>query len=217
MSEKVSNLQTAHIGRGISLTVLRSCALALITGLVLAAVAVSFAESYRGLYEWSSRHGLAGAWAAIWPLQVDVFIAVGELALVVGLADGWTVRQRAGAWTVALLGLAVSVAGNVGHAAGHDWTNRGTAAIPPLAAAAALAVGLGVLKRVVAGQAEPVAIAGPIAGEAQSWERRDRSAPRHTRHSPQRRRSSTQPVRRSAVEWDAAALPVLATEPLGRL
>ncbi len=69
------------------------------------------------------------------------------------------------------------------------------------------------LKRVVAGQAEPVAIAGPIAGEAQSWERRDRSAPRHTRHSPQRRRSSTQPVRRSAVEWDAAALPVLATEP----
>jgi hypothetical protein len=138
--------------RGVSLTVLRSAALGLITGLVLAATAVSFAESYRGLYEWSSRHSLAGAWAAIWPLQVDVFIAVGELALVVGLADRWTTRQRAGAWAVTVLGLAVSVGGNVGHVAGHDWTSRGTAAIPPFAGAAALAVGLGVLKRVVARQ-----------------------------------------------------------------
>lgn len=32
----------------------------------------------------------------------------------------------------------------------HVWTSRATAAVPPLAAAAALAVGLGVLKRVVA-------------------------------------------------------------------
>src|SRR5258706_5093093 len=128
MSEKVSNLQTAHIGRGISLTVLRSCTLALITGLVLAAVAVSFAESYRGLYEWSSRHGLAGAWAAIWPLQVDVFIAVGELALLVGLADGWTVRQRPGAWTAPPLGLALWRAGNPGHAARPGRRPRGTAA-----------------------------------------------------------------------------------------
>jgi len=37
-----------------------------------------------------------------------------------------------------MLGLAVSVADNVGHVAGHDWTSRGTAAIPPLAGAAAL-------------------------------------------------------------------------------
>jgi hypothetical protein len=43
----------------------------------------------------------------------------------------------------------VSVAGNVGHVTGHSLADRATAAVPPLAAAAALAVGLGVLKRVV--------------------------------------------------------------------
>ena len=88
-------------------------------------------------------------WAVAWPLQIDTFIGVGELALFVALADGWTVRSRAGAWAVTVLGLAVSVAGNVGHIAGHDLASRATAAVPPLAAAAALAVGLGVLKRVV--------------------------------------------------------------------
>jgi hypothetical protein len=46
-------------------------------------------------------------------------------------------------------GLAVSVAGNVGHVAGHSLPDRVTAALPPVAAAFALAVALGVLKRVV--------------------------------------------------------------------
>jgi hypothetical protein len=87
-------------------------------------------------------------------LQVDTFIAVGELALFVALADGWSVRSRAAAWTVTLLGLAASVAGNVDHVAGHDLASRATAAVPPMAAAAALAVGLGVLKRVVARSAQ---------------------------------------------------------------
>lgn len=42
------------------------------------------------------------------------------------------------------------VAGNVGHITGTDVASRITAAVPPLAAAAALTVGLGVLKRTVA-------------------------------------------------------------------
>ena len=78
------------------------------------------------------------------------FIAVGELALFVALVDAWAFRSRLAAWSVTGLGLAVSVAGNVGHVAGHDLASRVTAAVPPVAAAAALAVGLGVLKRVVA-------------------------------------------------------------------
>ncbi len=127
----------------------RLAALATIAVLVAAASLVSFAESYRGLYDWAHEHGLSGGWAAIWPLQVDVFIAVGELALFVALADAWARRSRIGAWTVTLAGLAVSVAGNVGHVTGHSVAERVTAAVPPLAAAAALAVGLGVLKRVV--------------------------------------------------------------------
>jgi hypothetical protein len=120
-----------------------------IAALVAAASLVSFAESYRGLYVWSYEHGLTGLWAAAWPLQVDVFIAVGELALFVALADRWAPRSRAAAWAVTLAGLAVSVASNVGHVAGHSLAARVTAAVPPLAAASALAVGLGVLKRVV--------------------------------------------------------------------
>ena len=130
----------------------RATALAAITVLVTASAAASFAESYRALYDWAAGHGLSGVWALGFPLEVDVFIAVGELALFVALADGWQTRSRAGAWAVTLAGLAVSVAGNVGHVASHQLADRATAAVPPLAAAAALAVGLGVLKRVVGHQ-----------------------------------------------------------------
>ena len=144
----------------------RRAALAAIAVLVGAASLVSFAESYRGLLDWASRHGLSGPWAVAWPLQVDTFIAVGELALFVALADRWPPRSRAAAWLVTLAGLAVSVAGNVGHVAGHSATHRVTAAVPPLAAAAALTVGLGVLKRVVAvyGSAAVPAIGPPAPG-----------------------------------------------------
>ena len=128
----------------------RGAALACITILIAASTVASFAESYRALYEWALHHGLAGVWAAGFPLQVDVFVAVGELALFVALADAWAVRSRLAAWTVTLAGLAVSVAGNVGHVASAALTARLTAAIPPLAAAAALAVGLEVLKPVIA-------------------------------------------------------------------
>jgi hypothetical protein len=117
---------------------------------ILAVTAASFAESYRGLFIWASDHGLRGTWAAYWPLQLDAFIAVGELALFVGLADRWHRRDRISAWFVTGVGLAASVAANVGHVTDHDFATRLTAAVPPLAAAASLAVGFGVLKRVVA-------------------------------------------------------------------
>jgi hypothetical protein len=99
---------------------------------------------------WASHLGLRGIWAVAWPLQVDVFIAVGELALFVALADRWPPRSRLLAWSVTAAGLATTLAGNVGHIAGADLASRVTAAVPPLAAAAALTVGLGVLKRIVA-------------------------------------------------------------------
>ncbi len=132
------------------MTGLRKAALAAITILVTVASVASFAESYRGLYIWASRHDLHGIWALAFPAQVDVFVAVGELALLVALADGWSKSSRTGAWAVTVIGLAVSVAANIGHVEGHSITTRATAAVPPLAAAAALAVGLGVLKRTVA-------------------------------------------------------------------
>ena len=49
----------------------RRAALAVIAVLVAAASLVSFAESYRGLYDWASRHWLSGPWAVAWPVQVD--------------------------------------------------------------------------------------------------------------------------------------------------
>lgn len=124
-------------------------ALVLVAVLVAAGSTASFTESYRALYDWARHHGLgAGLWAAIWPLQIDVFIAIGELALFIALAYAWPPRSRAAAWAVTLVGLAVSVAGNVGHAI-DTGADRLTAAVPPLAAAFALAVALGILKRTV--------------------------------------------------------------------
>ena len=79
--------------------------------------------------------------AVIWPLQVDVFIAVGELALFVALADRWQRLSRGTAWAVTLAGLAVSVAGTVGQGGGHYVACRASAAVPPLAGTCACAVG----------------------------------------------------------------------------
>jgi hypothetical protein len=154
-----------------ALRVFRGAALWAIASLITAASAASFAESYRGLFEWAARHGLSGFWAAAFPLQVDVFIAVGELVLFIALVDQWRTRQRAAAWLVTLAGLAVSVAGNIGHVAGHSLTVRATAAVPPLAAASALAVGLGVLKRVVERrhqQGAPDAFRALVPGDAEN-------------------------------------------------
>jgi Protein of unknown function (DUF2637) len=135
----------------------RVLALAAVAILVAAASVASFMESYRALYDWAHGHGLSVRWSAVWPLQIDTFIAVGELALFIALIDGWQRRARILPWAVTLGGLAVSVAGNVGHV---GWlapvADKATAAVPPLAAAAALAIGLGVLKRVVEHRPAPV-------------------------------------------------------------
>jgi Protein of unknown function (DUF2637) len=131
-------------------TGLRKAALVAIGVLVAAASLVSFAESYRALLDWASHHGLHSGWEVLWPIQLDTFIAVGELSLFVAMVDRWPGRSRIFAWVVVSVGLAASVAGNIGHVTGGDIASRVTAAVPPLAAAAALTVGLGVLKRVVA-------------------------------------------------------------------
>jgi hypothetical protein len=118
------------------MTGLRKAALVAIGVLVAAASLVSFAESYRALLDWASHDGLHDGWAVLWPIQLDTFIAVGELALVVAMADRRAGRSRVFAWLVVSVGLGASVAGNVGHIAGHDVASKMTPAVPPLAAAA---------------------------------------------------------------------------------
>jgi len=86
-----------------------------------------------------------------WPAEIDVFLAVGELALYVAYLDGWPGKQRIWPWATALTGLAVSVAGNIGHIQARSGqpvivADRLTAAISPVAASAGLAIGLLVLK-----------------------------------------------------------------------
>jgi hypothetical protein len=68
----------------------RFAALIVITVMVTAATLISFAESYRGLFLWAHEHGVPGVWTVTWPPIVDVFIAVGELALLAALADRWS-------------------------------------------------------------------------------------------------------------------------------
>ena len=137
-----------------------------IAAIAIAASGNALAHSYAGLYGWAAHHRLTGWQAMSWPAEIDVFLAVGELALYVAYLDGWPVRQRVWAWITALIGLAVSVAGNVGHIRPLPdqpvgLTDRLTAATSPLAAFAGLTVGLLVLR--MNRQRKPAAAAGSTA------------------------------------------------------
>ena len=132
-----------------ALTRARTIALWMIAIGTLATAAATFAQSYRGLYEWASAHLVTGNWAYFWPVQVDSFIAIPELVLFAGIVDRWPSRARVPAWCAAGLGTAASVAANVGHTATADWLSRLTFAVPPLAASCCLAFGLATLKRIV--------------------------------------------------------------------
>ena len=129
----------------------RRAALYAIGLIAILASANALAHSYAGLYGWAVHHRLSGWQAKSWPAEIDVFLAVGELALYVAYLDGWPARQRIWPWTTALTGLAVSIAGNIGHiqpVSGHPviLADRLTAATSPVAAFAGLTVGLLVLK-----------------------------------------------------------------------
>jgi hypothetical protein len=129
----------------------RRAALYAIGVIALLASVNALAHSYAGLYDWAVHHRLSGWQAMSWPAEIDVFLAVGELALYVAYLDGWPVRQRIWPWATALTGLSVSIAGNIGHiqaAPGQPviMADRLTAATSPLAAFAGLAIGLLVLK-----------------------------------------------------------------------
>ena len=93
----------------------RKAALYAIAIIAILASANALAHSYAGLYDWAAHHRLTGWQAMSWPAEIDVFLAVGELALYVAYLDGWPTRQRIWPWATTLVGLAVSVAGNVGH------------------------------------------------------------------------------------------------------
>ena len=129
----------------------RRAALYAIGLIAILASANALAHSYAGLYDWAVHHRLGGWQAMSWPAEIDVFLAVGELALYVAYLDGWPARQRVWPWATAVTGLAVSVAGNIGHIQAVPGqpvilADRVTAATSPVAAFAGLAIGLLVLR-----------------------------------------------------------------------
>ena len=129
----------------------RRAALYAIGAIAIVASANALAHSYAGLSDWAVHHRLGGWQARSWPAEIDVFLAVGELALYIAYLDGWPARQRIWPWATALIGLAVSIAGNVGHIQAEPGqpvilADRLTAATSPLAAFAGLSVGLLVVK-----------------------------------------------------------------------
>lgn len=123
----------------------RALAIYLIAAIVVTGTVIAFIQSYDGLYEWARRY-LSDGWARTWPLQVDAWIAVGELALYVGYRDRWPAKKRIWPWVAALTGLAASTAFNVGHMTGVDLAGHLTAAVPPIAAFGGLFIGTQVLK-----------------------------------------------------------------------
>ena len=129
----------------------RRAALYAIGAIAILASVNALAHSYAGLYDWAVQHRLDGWQAMSWPAEIDVFLAIGELALYVAYLDGWPARQRVWPWATALTGLAVSVAGNIGHIQAGPGrpvilADRLTAATSPVAAFTGLAIGLLVLK-----------------------------------------------------------------------
>lgn len=113
---------------------------------VVVATIAGQTESFNGLYNWFANHGITGFWADFAPLMVDSFTVIGELAIFVALTGHWAWKKRFLPWSSVILGLAASVAGNVGDKAGHPVSWQLTAMIPPLAGALGIMIGFSVLK-----------------------------------------------------------------------
>jgi len=113
-------------------------------GTTLAALSLS----YRNQFNFATQRGGYPVWqAVVFPVIIDSFVIVGELRLFGATArnEGW--RIKTWAWLLTALGLLASVAAGIAHvglAASADM--KLAAAVAPLAAAASLGTGLGLVK-----------------------------------------------------------------------
>lgn len=105
---------------------------------VIAATVVGFWLSYAGLHAFAFRAGLRGPEAWAWPASVDLFILAGELGVTISAVRG---ERDKVAWVYLIGGAALSVLFNVVHVWLHPvwWGRYAVAAVPPIAAIAALA------------------------------------------------------------------------------
>lgn len=114
---------------------------------IVAVTVVCFAQSYRQLFDWATRHRIPGWIAPTWPLMLDAFIIIGEIAWFVSIVKRWPVKTRILAVSMAVTGLVASVATQWLFLPGGlvSW-DRATAVVAPLGATLGLAAGLTVVK-----------------------------------------------------------------------
>lgn len=119
-------------------------------GMIAAGVTViAVTESYSNLLAFALAYGLSGWRAAIAPAAVDSFIIMGELLLFAAILLAWgRVPHILGAG-MAVWGFALSVGGNVWHAAAATVADRAVAAIWPVTATAGLAGGLIIVRQIM--------------------------------------------------------------------
>lgn len=125
---------------------------------VAVALAGAFLESFHNLVDYSNRTGYTGLYSWVAPTMVDIFTVGGEVLVLCAVMNKWDTRVKVTGWLLTFLGLAASVAGNAGK---NGWTVPGpggrpqlipldhlvTYAVPPLAMAGLLAMGLMIIKR----------------------------------------------------------------------
>jgi hypothetical protein len=125
----------------------------------------AFTESFANLFTYFRHAGLIVGLAIIAPSMIDIFTVGGEGLVLLATVKHWPTRYKVGGWVATFAGLSVSVAGNVGKDGWrHLNPNKAVAyAIAPLALAGLLALGLAIVKRVLADEEDAAKAAASAA------------------------------------------------------
>lgn len=121
----------------------------------------STGASYMGLRAWANGHEMIGAGGYLFPLFIDTFPLLAEVALFVGMVAGWSWRVKAVPAVIITLGVFLSVALQVGVSKSPDWATRATHGMAPVAAWLSLAIGTLIFELIVSNKPEVVPEAVP--------------------------------------------------------
>ena len=169
--------------------------------ITIGATVAALALSFRNQIDFATQRGGYPVWGAIfWALIIDSPVIVGELRLYSATARKEAGRIKVWAWTLTLSGLLLSMAAGAAHVTTPGWlpVKVLAAAVPPLAAAASLGTGLGIVKL-------------NAARSGSEQEREPRSRPEATRarqpgitaSQARRRPSATAPSYSQLAAWAA--------------
>lgn len=109
----------------------------------------STGASYMGLRAWAVGHETVGTGGYLFPLFIDTFPLLAEVALFIGMVAGWRWRIKLIPVLINAGGTCLSVALQVGVCKSPDWTTRATHGMAPVAAWLSLALGTLVFELVI--------------------------------------------------------------------